>query len=78
MPFAFYEWYKPRLGLSLRLFNFTIGTDYLNTLLGLNDFSGLDIYFAVKISFAKGYCKENLSDFFKGVRYYNRACYNNF
>jgi hypothetical protein len=74
IPFVLYEWYKPRMGLSIRIFNFTIGTDYLNTILGLRDFSGLDLYVALKISFAKGYCRGSFTDFFKGMRYYNRAC----
>lgn len=74
LPFMLYDWYRPRMGFAVRVFNVTIGTDYLNTLFGFRDFTGLDIYLAIKIKFEKGICINGFSDFFKGKRYYNSAC----
>jgi hypothetical protein len=45
-----------RLGLALRLWNFTIGSDNLLGSMGVGANAGFDIYTSVKINFAKGRC----------------------
>jgi hypothetical protein len=57
MPVSLYDFRKVRLGLCLRLFIFTLGTEMLGPYVGGQDFTGLDIYGSVRISLNKGYCK---------------------
>jgi len=45
-----------RLGLAIRLWNFTIGSDNLLGSLGAGSNAGLDFYASFKINFAKGRC----------------------
>jgi hypothetical protein len=56
LPVSLYNWRHPRVGLSLRYHIFSIGTDNLASLLGFTDFTGLDLYFSIKINFRKGNC----------------------
>ncbi|MDD5569811.1 MAG: DUF5723 family protein [Bacteroidales bacterium] len=56
LPLSLYDYIYPRWGFSVRLFNLTIGTDKFGGFLSLNDFTGLDLYFSLKINFAKGSC----------------------
>jgi hypothetical protein len=56
VPFSLYDYRHPRMGLSLRLMNFTIGTEKLGMLFNFNDVTGADIYFSLKINFLKGKC----------------------
>lgn len=56
LPISLYEWRYPRVGLALRYQFITIGTDNLNGFLGFTDFTGLDIYFSIKLNFSKGNC----------------------
>jgi hypothetical protein len=56
LPLSLYDYIYPRWGFSVRLFNLTIGTDKFGGLLSFNDFTGLDLYFSLKINFAKGSC----------------------
>ena len=55
-PLSLYEDRYPRWGLSVRILNLTIGTEKFGSLIDLNDFTGLDLYFSLKINFAKGNC----------------------
>ncbi len=67
LPISVYEWVwkAPRIGISFRYGNFFFGVDKLNTLIGLNDFTGLDFYIGLKLNlsnnfrmnFIKGYCQ---------------------
>ena len=56
VPISLYDFKQPRIGLSVRLYFLTIGTDKLGGFFGFNDFTGMDIYFSVKINFQKGFC----------------------
>jgi hypothetical protein len=56
-PISLYDLKKPRIGISARIGMFTIGTDKLGGYFHFNDFTGLDFYFALKLSFIKGHCK---------------------
>lgn len=53
MPLSLYEWKTPRIGLETRLWFFVIGSEKLSWLLGINDFSGLDIYFSFRFFLPK-------------------------
>jgi len=74
MPLSLYEWSRLRMGLAVRIWNLTIGTDYLTSWTGWWNFYGSDVYVSWKISFAKGECHRGRSDFHKGKRYYKDAC----
>jgi len=68
IPISIYEWTwnAPRIGFYFRYGNFFFGFDKINTMIGLNDFSGLDFYIGLKLNlsnnfrmnFIKGYCQE--------------------
>jgi hypothetical protein len=55
-PVSLYDFRKPRIGLSARLYYFTVGTDKLGAFMGFNDFYGMDFYFSVKFHILKGWC----------------------
>lgn len=56
LPVSLYDFEKPRIGLSARVYYFTIGTDKIGGFFGYNDFYGMDIYFSVKFHIIKGWC----------------------
>jgi len=57
LPISLYDWYLPRIGLAFRIYGFTIGTDKLGSFFNLNNFTGLDFYFSIKLFFNKGSCR---------------------
>lgn len=59
LPVSIYNVRYPRIGLALRFYNLTIGSDKLGSLLGFNDFYGTDFYFSLKINFRKGNCRKS-------------------
>jgi hypothetical protein len=58
LPVSLFEWTYPRVGLSLRYYYLTLGTDNLLALLGFTDFTGLDLYLSLKVHFGKGLCRQ--------------------
>lgn len=56
LPITLYDWYLPRIGLALRFYGVTIGTEKLGQFFKISDFTGMDLYFAVKIQLDKGSC----------------------
>ncbi len=56
LPISLYNWYLVRVGMSLRFYYVTIGTDKIGWLFNANDFTGMDIYIAVKFNLEKGIC----------------------
>ncbi len=68
LPVSFYNFEELRLGLAVRFYFLTIGTDKLGSFFGLSDFTGADFYFSLKINLGKGWC-----GFGKKVT----SCYNN-
>lgn len=58
MPLTVYRYKQPRLGLSLRLGGFFIGTDKLGSFFNLSDFTGMDFYMGIRITFLKGNCRK--------------------
>jgi len=69
MPLSFYDYTKPRLGLSARIFFLTVGTDRLLSLNGVHDYYGYDFYASIRLNFMKlfrmnyikGQCHESLT-----------------
>lgn len=57
LPVSLYDWTEPRIGLSLRFYCLTIGTEKIAGFLHMSDFTGLDFYFSLKFSFDKGSCR---------------------
>jgi hypothetical protein len=51
IPVSLYDLKYPRIGLSVRVHDLTIGTDRLGGYFSNNDFTGMDIYFSYKINF---------------------------
>lgn len=58
LPLSLYNFHTPRIGLALRFYSFTIGTEKLGSLLGMTDFYGTDLYLSLRLVFRKGECRE--------------------
>ena len=56
MPVSLYDWRLLRIGLSLRIYGFMIGTDKIGGYFHFNDFTGMDFYFSIKFFLEKGKC----------------------
>jgi len=56
LPVSLYDFKKPRIGLFVRFYYFSVGTENLGGLFSFQDFTGLDLYFSVKLHIAKGRC----------------------
>jgi hypothetical protein len=56
VPFSLYNFREPRLGLYVRFYYFSVGTDKLGGLFSFSDFTGLDLYFSAKFHINKGRC----------------------
>lgn len=80
-PVSFYEWEwnKPRIGFAFRYANLFFGFDRLNTLLGLNDFTGFDCYFGVRLNlsrnlrmnYIKGNCNQRKDNYIETFDFRN-------
>ncbi len=57
LPVSLYDWYLPRIGLSLRFYYLTIGTDKLGYFFRMSNFTGFDFYFNLKFFLSKGNCR---------------------
>ena len=55
LPISIYEWdwSQPRIGFAFRYGNLFFGFDRLNTMLGLNDFTGYDFYFGIRLNLTR-------------------------
>lgn len=56
LPVTLYDWYLPRIGLALRFYGLTVGTEKLGQFFGISNFTGMDLYFNLKIPLDKGSC----------------------
>ena len=56
LPVSLYYFTRPRIGLTLRLWNFTLGTDHLGGFFHFSDFTGINLYAVFKINFSRGLC----------------------
>jgi hypothetical protein len=52
LPIVFYDMYYPRIGIAVRFYGLTVGTDNLGGFLGYMDFTGYDFYIGYKINFS--------------------------
>lgn len=56
LPVSLYDWNKLRIGLSLRYYYITIGTEKLGQFFRISNFTGLDLYVALHFFIDKGDC----------------------
>jgi len=56
LPVSLYDWNKLRIGLSLRYYYLTIGTEKLGQFFRISNFTGLDLYVALHFFIDKGNC----------------------
>lgn len=56
LPLSLYDWSLPRIGLAVRFYGLTIGTEKLGQFFHFQDFTGMDLYFTLKIPIEKGSC----------------------
>jgi hypothetical protein len=69
LPISLYDYRYPRIGLAARIYYFTIGTEKILGFFNLTNFSGLDLYVALKFYLEKGSCKSKQPRFC-----YERPC----
>ena len=50
LPIVLYDIYYPRIGIAVRIYGLTIGSDNLGGFLGYRDFTGYDFYFNYKFN----------------------------
>jgi hypothetical protein len=58
LPLSLYQWKYPRVGLAVRFYYLTIGSDYFTSLMGWHDFNGMDLYISLKVNIRKGSCEK--------------------
>jgi len=56
IPVSLFNYSEPRIGLAVRVYSFTIGTDRIGSLLGISSFNGMDFYFSFHFNIGKGAC----------------------
>ncbi len=56
VPVSLFNYRDPRIGIAVRFFSLTMGTDRLGSLLGLSNFNGMDFYFSIRFNINKGAC----------------------
>jgi len=57
LPLSLYDWQQPRIGLALRFYYVTIGTEKLGQFFNISNLSGMDFYFSIHYGFEKGSCR---------------------
>ena len=62
LPLSVINYHIIRTGLAIRIYNLTIGTESLGTLLDMRNLDNLDVYFSLKFNLAKGKCDPNKRD----------------
>lgn len=72
LPITLYDWTKPRIGLSARFMGFFVGTEKLSGFFHFTDFTGLDFYAGLKLSFNKGNCRRNTPSDNCGIEEYKK------
>jgi hypothetical protein len=55
------DWYKYQFGINAHFRGFYLGTEKLGSFFHFKDFTGLDIYAGLRISFLKGHCRSSQS-----------------
>lgn len=57
IPLSLYQFRYPHLGVYARVGPFSVGSDWLSTVIGNKDFHGYDIYFSIKFQLLKDNCR---------------------
>lgn len=57
LPLSFYQFRYPHLGVYVRIGAFSLGSDWLSSLLGPKQFQGMDFYFSSKFQIGKQNCR---------------------
>ncbi len=56
VPVSLLQYQKPRIGLALRLYTLTVGTECLGSWFNFSNLDNVDLYFSLKLSLDKGVC----------------------
>lgn len=56
LPFSLINYRQPEIGLAVRIYSLTVGTEMLSSWLSVTNLTGVDIYFSLKFSLDKGRC----------------------
>jgi hypothetical protein len=56
LPVSLFNYAEPRLGLAVRFYSITMGTDRLGAFLGISGLDGMDLYFSISFNIEKGLC----------------------
>lgn len=75
LPVSFYDWNKLRIGLSLRYYYVTIGTEKLGQFFRISNFSGLDLYVALHFFIDKGDCPKDKQKGCREIDYQIKSSY---
>jgi hypothetical protein len=59
LPVSLYNWQKPRIGLALRYYYITLGTEKLGQFFHFSNFTGLDFYLSIHYFIDKGRCRNS-------------------
>lgn len=57
LPISLYQFQYPHIGIYARVGAFSLGSDWFSTLLGNQDFHGMDFYFSIKFQLSKDHCR---------------------
>ena len=57
LPVSLYDFTWPRVGIAMRFYGFTLGTDNLGGFFNFNNFTGIDFYFGIKYFINAGKCR---------------------
>ena len=74
-PVSLYDWNKLRIGLALRYYYFTIGTEKLGEFFRISNFTGLDLYFAFHFFIDKGNCPKGKQKGCREIDYRLKSSY---
>ena len=75
LPVSLYDWNKLRIGLALRYYYFTIGTEKLGQFFRISNFTGMDMYFAFNFFIDKGDCPKSKQQGCKELDYRVKSTY---
>lgn len=53
IPYSFYDYFRHRIGLAIRMGIFTLGTDMIGPFTGISNTYGMDVYFGIKWQYFK-------------------------
>lgn len=58
LPISLYDWSLPRVGLAVRVYGVTVGTDKLGAFFNFSEFTGMDVYISIRYFLNKGACRD--------------------